>query len=134
MAAYIDETYYTETYLGTDIAAADFPRLALRASEQIDGITFNRIKTNGITSYSDDIQASIKMATCALAEALNTVSKATDNGVISTSESVGGYSYSLDVSSVKNVSTEAITAAKNYLRGTGLTNAATGGEYRPFYL
>ena len=60
--AYADFTYYENTYLGTTIAEADFPRLALRASAVIDQITFGRAATD-----TTNVNA-IKNAMCAVAE------------------------------------------------------------------
>jgi hypothetical protein len=46
MANYADYTFYTDDYLGTAIAEADFPALALRATAVIDAITFGRAATD----------------------------------------------------------------------------------------
>ena len=42
MAAYADYEFYVTTYQGAAIAQADFPLLALRASEVVDQVTFDR--------------------------------------------------------------------------------------------
>ena len=42
MAVYADYTYYTEQFMGTAIAQADYDRLAMRASVLIDQVTFDR--------------------------------------------------------------------------------------------
>ena len=64
MAAYCEYAFYTGTFKGTAIAQADFDRLALRASEFIDQVTFDRAadETNA------DNLVKIEMATCAVAE------------------------------------------------------------------
>ena len=42
MTAYVDVQFYTEEYLGTIFSATEFPSFALRASAEIDYLTFNR--------------------------------------------------------------------------------------------
>lgn len=59
--AYADFEYYQNTYLGTSILEADFPRLSLRASSFLDYYTQGRAAKNA------DIDA-LKMACCAVAE------------------------------------------------------------------
>lgn len=87
MAAYADYTFYTSEYLGSAIAEADFDRLALRASEEIDHITFERAAAVTDT----DTIILIKKATCAVAETLQTIEKA--GGAVGVqSERVGNYS------------------------------------------
>ena len=59
--AYADYTFYSTEWLGTAIAEADFPRLALRASDFID------YYTRGKAAASDATTALAK-ACCAIAE------------------------------------------------------------------
>lgn len=42
--AYCDYDFYKNEYLGNVVAEVDFPRLAERASEKIDMLTFERIE------------------------------------------------------------------------------------------
>jgi hypothetical protein len=80
---YADWAFYTDKYLLGDtptIPEPSFPRWITRASEHIDLVTFNRIKTaikydadgdiesEGIYAFSEDIQNLIQLAACALAE------------------------------------------------------------------
>ena len=62
---YADYIFYTDTYLGNAIAEADFPRLAQRASEQVDHIT--RYRAAEYFAVDPD---PISNATCAIAEIL----------------------------------------------------------------
>ncbi len=124
--AYTDYAFYTGTYRGNAIAQADFPRLAMRASEVIDQMTFSRAAAETDTANVDKI----KLATCALAEQLQTLEAS--GGVVS-SESVGGYS----VSYLSQLSEDARLKriAKRYLASTGLMFAGFnqgegGGEER----
>jgi len=59
---YADYTYYTKEYLGNAIAESDFPRLALRASERIDAMTFDRA-----AAYYEHTPEPVASATCAIA-------------------------------------------------------------------
>jgi hypothetical protein len=106
---YVDVEYYTATYLGNAIAQADFPRLALRASEKIDELTFGRAATD--TTNTDAIQ----MATCAVAEEIQKLDAA--GGAVQ-SERQGNYS----VTYLSQLSEDArlLKAAKTYLGSTGL--------------
>lgn len=121
--AYVTIQDYSGTYMGQPISEGDFDRIALRASEELDKLTLNRIRTAGIASYTEPIRDKIKLANCALAESLSIIEGATDKGVVSTSESVGGYSYSIDKTSLSNIMADGIKRAKMYLWGTGLISA-----------
>lgn len=63
--SYANYAYYKHTYYGNVIPKADFPRLAKRASERIDCITFERA-----AEYFETDPAPIQNATCAIAEVL----------------------------------------------------------------
>lgn len=113
--SYADFTYYEDTYLGNVIAEADFPRLALRASAQIDRLTFGRAATD------TNNETAIKNAMCAVAEEIYAIENS-DSSEYVTSESQGQYSVSYDPSSVEGrTDTERYSdAAKVYLENTGL--------------
>lgn len=113
--SYADFTYYEDTYLGNVIAEADFPRLALRASAQIDRLTFGRAATD------TNNETAIKNAMCAVAEEIYAIENS-DSSEYVTSESQGQYSVSYDPSSVEGrTDTERYSdAAKLYLENTGL--------------
>lgn len=121
--AFIDSTFYTVTYQGADIDSSVFGRLAMRASDEIDKLTFGRIRRAGLSTYDSDTQEKIKLATCAMAEYLGVMDSATDNGVVTTSESISGHSYSIDTNSLVTVKNNAIKTAKSFLMGTGLISA-----------
>lgn len=63
---YADFTYYRDTYHGVAVPEADFPRLAQRASEQVDFLTRYRAAAYAVTVDP----APIANATCAIAEVL----------------------------------------------------------------
>ena len=124
-SAYIDSEFYTNTYQGTAIDSADFDRIALRASDELDKLTANVVRLNSIESYSEDVQEAIKLATCALAESLSQIDAATDSaGLMASSEHVNGYSYSgIDQTSINMALTTARQQAWTYLQRGGFSRA-----------
>lgn len=115
MAAYANYTYYTGTYLGTAIAQADFPRLALYASAFLDALSDDglaAIVTAGTDTATID---KIKLATCAVAE----VYQAQEAGGEITSERVGSHSVTYNVAAGKPQA-KLLDAAKLYLGRSGL--------------
>ena len=121
MAAYVDYTYYSGTFLGTAIAEANFPRLALRASAVIDQLTFERAAPIVTATTDTATIEKIKLATCTVAEEIQTqeTNGNTDN---ITSENVGSYSVSYGAKSQSAMTNEEKQAkvAKLYLGNTGL--------------
>lgn len=65
--SYADFAFYQKRYLGTAIAEDDFERLALRASERIDMLTFGRA---AIYYATETDVTPVKKAVCAVAEVL----------------------------------------------------------------
>lgn len=61
--AYADHSYYTDTYMGTIVSEADFPRLARAASAYIDGIARSTINPMRPPD-------SVRDACCAVAEVM----------------------------------------------------------------
>lgn len=119
--AYIVTTDYTGTYKGSDIPAADFDRLAMRASDELDAMTMRQVRTAGLSSFSTDNQELIKMAVCALAEGLCQQDQATGGtGIVTSSEKIGGYSYTQDQAALDKAWRDAVDCAENYLLFTGL--------------
>lgn len=113
--AYADYTHYSTVYLGNAIAEADFPRLALRASAQIDRLTYNRAATD------TDNTTAIKNAMCAVAEEIQR-QESSDNVDGVTSESQGRYSVAYSANSNKSRTNQQKIedAAKLWLNSTAL--------------
>jgi hypothetical protein len=111
MAVYVDYSFYTQQFKGTAIAAVNFDRLALRASEVIDQVTFDQ--AGAITD--ELIINKIKMAACAVAEEMQSLEEA--GGAVE-SERVG--SYSITYLSKVPAEVRLVNAAKRYLWNTGL--------------
>ena len=66
--AYADFEFYTDSYYGDKITAPDFPRLAERATEYLDALTFERL-VDGLPT-DERAQTKVKKAVCAAAEML----------------------------------------------------------------
>lgn len=127
MAAYADFAFYTTDYLGTAIAEADFPQLALRASAVIDQLTYNRAASETDEATIEKIQ----MANCAVAEEMQiTVAQGGEDAIAS--ESVGSHSVSYAENSTKRLTNDQryYNAAYLYLSSTGLMFPGfMAGEY-----
>lgn len=131
MAAYIDYTFYSDTYHGSLIPVADFDPLALAASAVIDQVTFDRASQVIAADTDTDLIEKIKLATCAVADEVYRQNEVGISGRIS-SERVGQYSvtYVNDLSR-SNSDTERLSRkAKLFLGNTGLMyKGFLNGEY-----
>lgn len=129
--AYADYEFYKSIFLGVAIAEADFPRFALRASEEVDSITRGRAE-----AYHATNPLPVQKATCAIAEVLqeqesgNALANMVKDGRGTIrSESVGGESYSYDAINTADSAGQAAmrsriyAAAAKYLQSTGLLYA-----------
>ena len=121
MAAYVDWEFYANEYSGIVLSEADFPRLAKRASEEIDYMTFNRAQCAEGARLT-----AVKMATCAVAETLHTIEQSggvTAAGI--TSERVGGHSvtYADASKTTHDRGVLMLNAACRHLEWTGLLYA-----------
>lgn len=115
MPAYADFAFYGGNYLGAGLTTDTFPRLALRASEIIDQVTFGR--TAAVVAAGIDLETieKVKLATCAAAEVIGTLEAS--GGAVS-SERIGNYS--VTYLSQKSDETRMINVIKRYLWDTGL--------------
>jgi len=115
MAVYATYEFYQNTYHGTAIAEADFPRLALEASAEIDRQTFDRAAPTVAAGADADTIERIGLATCAVAEVLHSL---VQSGGVVQSETVGRHSvtYASPLSEAKRLQ----LAARRYLASTGL--------------
>jgi hypothetical protein len=126
--AYADYDFYIDTYLGTSIVEADFPALALRASQHIDNLTFGRAATD------TDNETAIKNAMCAIAEELQRQDNADGvDGV--TSETQGRYSVSYGATSSRTKSNQVkieeiakLWLANTYLMFSGFASGEYSGD------
>lgn len=75
--AYADYEFYTTSYFGSVVPETDFPRLAERASEFVDTMTFDRL-ADGLPT-NERSQKRIKKAVCSLAELMYQIELAEKN-------------------------------------------------------
>lgn len=75
--AYTDYDFYTTSYFGSVVPETDFPRLAERASDFVDTMTFDRL-VDGLPA-NERSQKRIKKAVCSLAEILYQIELAEKN-------------------------------------------------------
>lgn len=89
--AYADYEFYTTSYFGSVVPEADFPRLAERASDFVDTMTFDRLV--GGLPENERSQKRIKKAVCSLAELMYQIElaekNATNAAVSGTSTAIG---------------------------------------------
>ena len=121
MTVYASFTWYEDSYLGTLVASTDFDALELRASKQIDRLTFNRVADIIEAGEDEDETDAIKNATCAVVDELYNQSQADSDKAIK-SESVGGHSVSyVDNADLNRTQLEKIReAAKLWMASTRL--------------
>lgn len=75
--AYVDYDFYTTSYFGSVVPETDFPRLAERASDFVDTMTFDRL-VDGLPT-NERSQKRIKKAVCSLAELMYQIELAEKN-------------------------------------------------------
>ena len=75
--AYADYDFYTTSYFGSVVPETDFPRLAERASEFVDTMTFDRL-VDGLPT-DERSQKHIKKAVCSLTELMYQIELAEKN-------------------------------------------------------
>lgn len=89
--AYADYEFYTTSYFGSAVPETDFPRLAERASEFVDTMTFDRL-VDGLPT-NERSQKRIKKAVCSLTELMYQIElaekNATNAAVSGTSTAIG---------------------------------------------
>lgn len=86
--AYADYDFYTESYYGNVVPEADFDRLAARASDFIDTLTFDNL-VDGLPADKRS-QKRIKKAVCSLAELMYQIELAEKNAINQASASATG--------------------------------------------
>ena len=75
--AYADHEFHTTSYFGSVVPETDFPRLAERASDFVDTMTFDRL-VDGLPT-NERSQKRIKKAVCSLAELMYQIELAEKN-------------------------------------------------------
>ena len=77
--AYVDYEFYTTSYFGSVVPETDFPRLAERASDFVDTMTFDRL-VDGLP-INERSQKRIKKAVCSLTELMYQIELAEKNAI-----------------------------------------------------
>ena len=99
--AYADYEFYTTSYFGSVVPETDFPRLAEKASDFIDTMTFNRL-VDGLPT-NERSQKRIKKTVCSLAELMYQIELAEKNAINQASAN-------LTDTNVGNISTGIVTS------------------------
>ena len=102
--AYADYEFYTTSYFGSVVPETDFPRLAERASDFVDTMTFDRL-VDGLPT-DERSQKRIKKAVCSLTELMYQIELAEKNAINQASESVTD-------TNVENISTGIVTSVSS---------------------
>lgn len=102
--AYADYEFYTTSYFGSVVPETDFPRLAERASDFVDTMTFDRL-VDGLPT-NERSQKRIKKAVCSLAELMYQIELAEKNAINQASANV------TDIN-VGNISTGIVTSVSS---------------------
>ena len=101
--AYADYKFYTESFDNV-VPETDFPRLAERASDFVDAMTFDRL-VDGLPT-NERSQKRVKKAVCSLAELMYQIELAEKNAINQASESVTD-------TNVENISTGIVTSVSS---------------------
>ena len=102
--AYADYEFYTTSYFGSVVPETDFPRLAERASDFVDAMTFDRL-VDGLPT-NERSQKRVKKAVCSLAELMYQIELAEKNAINQASANVTD-------TNVWNISTGIVTSVSS---------------------
>lgn len=119
--AYADYEFYTTSYFGSVVSETDFPRLAERASDFIDTMTFNRL-VDGLPK-NERSQKRIKKAVCSLAELMYQIElaekNATNAAVSGTSTAIGAGGSTTGIVTSVSSGSESISYATPQQKASG---------------
>lgn len=111
--AYADYEFYTTSYFGSVVPETVFPRLAERASDFIDTMTFDRL-VDGLPN-NERSQKRIKKAVCSLAELMYQIElaekNATNAAASGTSTTIGASGSTTDIVTSVSSGSESISYA-----------------------
>lgn len=115
--SYVDSTYYKESFKGIIIPKEEIENKLIRASDQIDTITYNRINGMGFDNLTEFQKDKVKKAVCIHAEFIEKYGAYIDTPL--SGFSAGSTSISFNTNKVNGISTT--QEVLNYLKQTGLT-------------
>lgn len=131
--AYADYDFYTTSYFGSVVPETDFSRLAERASDFVDTMTFDRL-VDGLPE-NERSQKRIKKAVCSLAELMYQIElaekNATNAAVSGTSTAIGSGGSTTGIVTSVSSGSESISYATPQQKASGAKEwsavyAATG--------
>lgn len=118
--AYADYKFYTESF-GNVVPEADFPRLAERASDFVDTMTFDRL-VDGLPT-DERSQKRIKKAVCSLAEKMYQIElaekNATNAAMSGTSTTIGPGGSTTGIATSISSGSESISYATPQQKASG---------------
>ena len=119
--AYADYEFYTTSYFGSVVPETDFPRLAERASDFVDTMTFDRL-VDGLPT-NERSQKRIKKAVCSLAELMYQIElaekNATNAAVSGTSTAIGSGGSTTGIVTSVSSGSESISYATPQQKASG---------------
>lgn len=119
--AYADYDFYTTSYFGSVVPETDFPRLAERASDFVDTMTFGRL-VDGLPK-NERSQKRIKKAVCSLAELMYQIElaekNATNAAVSGTSTTIGSGGSTTGIVTSVSSGSESISYATPQQKASG---------------
>jgi hypothetical protein len=115
--SYADPEYYQSVYGGSVLPVDQIMARLIRASDQVDSMTYNRIIDTGFDRLTPFQQDRVKKAVCAQADFTMLYGEFTD--IPLQKFSAGGIAIEFAGERVNGVATSG--AVKNYLDQTGLT-------------
>jgi len=119
--AYADYDFYTTSYFGSVVPETDFPRVAERASDFVDLMTFDRL-ADGLPT-NERSQKRIKKAVCSLAEKMYQIElaerNATNAAVSGTSTAIGSGGSTTGIVTSVSSGSESISYATPQQKASG---------------
>lgn len=127
--AYADYEFYTTSYFGSVVPESDFPRLAERASDFVDTMTFDKL-VDGLPE-NERSQKRIKKAVCSLTELMYQIELAEKNA---TNAAVSGASTTIGSSgSTTSIVTSVSSGSESISYATPQQIGASAKEWSAVY-
>lgn len=128
--AYADYDFYKTSYFGSVVPETDFPKLAEKASDFIDAMTFDRL-VDGLPA-NERSQKRIKKAVCSLAELMYQIELAEKNA---TNAAVSGVSTTTGSSgSMTGIVTSVSSGSESISYATPQQIGASAKEWSAVYV
>lgn len=115
--SYVDYQYYKEVFGGNVLNESNYKSKLERASDQVDSLTFNRIRSKGFDNLTEFQKDRIKKAVCIHAEFMEQYGDYINSPLNSFSAGSISVNFSTKISNGVSTTQEVL----NYLNQTGLT-------------